>query len=496
MPTAPFRMSVKRHESDCPDKQHVEQFDQGDVVFRILSKRCGAESGKHQNHRLLDQDGEEHHQTCDGQPKVVAMPNLAEQQRKETADQCQDRPPEPGDVLIESVVAEHTVFKRVGMLGTRIKQRKGFGSEYQHQDAEAPGNDRGHQIDDGITNLEIGIFPRQQEDQDDQCRPGSACHGQEGKGQDCGCPHTHPGIAGEHEGCDDVDQRPPCDGQKDDRPEPYGQLFFMKRADIFFEQDITDTDKIQEQIDVQDDRVVREHRIGKVHEAQAGNDMPGPVRPAHVKQDEGDAGRNKDHGDDLAHHGQFLHILAMIEIPGGNNQDRCRRNVCREDEVGKERFQRDLVGRAGHDQSLGKLQVCRVGADQNEKRQEQEPGVVHPPAFYGKRTEIHCERQSCFHFVTSADVIKEFGIGAILFLEPEDTLGGQHSPDIAVGIEQVAEFSGAHRAGFQTGGIPALPGSLHAEGAFFHHAPHARPVAKVVGIRDSSPRQEGWVHPS
>ncbi len=111
--------------------------------------------------------------------------------------------------------------------------------------------------------------------------------------------------------------------------------------------------------------------------------MPGPVRPSHVKQHEGDACRNKDHCDDLANHSQLLHILAMIKIAGRNDQDRRRRDVCRKDEVGKERFQRDLVSRAGHDQPLGKLYVCRVGADQHEKCQEKQPGIVHPPAFYG-----------------------------------------------------------------------------------------------------------------
>src|ERR1017187_1981822 len=54
--------------------------------------------------------------------------------------------------------------------------------------------------------------------------------------------------------------------------------------------------------------------------------------------------------------------------------------------------------------------------------------------------------------------------------------------DLAIGVEDVAEFARPHRADFHTGRITPVAAALDAEGALFNHAFRPRPVAQIVRV--------------
>src|ERR1039458_4054132 len=82
--------------------------------------------------------------------------------------------------------------------------------------------------------------------------------------------------------------------------------------------------------------------------------------------------------------------------------------------------------------------------------------------------------------------------GSIEVKEPRDGVQllfqNQHAfvlddvADLAMGIEDVAELTRAHRADFDAGGVAALARALDTEGALLDHALGPRAVAEVVGV--------------
>src|SRR4051794_17070922 len=54
--------------------------------------------------------------------------------------------------------------------------------------------------------------------------------------------------------------------------------------------------------------------------------------------------------------------------------------------------------------------------------------------------------------------------------------------DLAIRVENVAEFASAHRADFDAGRVAAIARALDAEGALFHHAFGPRAIAQVMCV--------------
>src|SRR5438128_12619291 len=84
--------------------------------------------------------------------------------------------------------------------------------------------------------------------------------------------------------------------------------------------------------------------------------------------------------------------------------------------------------------------------------------------------------------VPSLREVPELGLGAELFLQPEDRLVLEHVADVAVGVEEVAEDPRAGRAGLEARRQPPLARALNAEGALLDDPLRPRAVPEVVGI--------------
>ena len=74
-------------------------------------------------------------------------------------------------------------------------------------------------------------------------------------------------------------------------------------------------------------------------------------------------------------------------------------------------------------------------------------------------------------------IVEKLGLHVQVFLENVDLMMIQDKPNLAFGIEQVAEFPCTHRAGFHTRWIAAQAGALQAESAFLDHSYWSRAIA-------------------
>src|SRR5208283_5638511 len=90
------------------------------------------------------------------------------------------------------------------------------------------------------------------------------------------------------------------------------------------------------------------------------------------------------------------------------------------------------------------------------------------------------ESEVVFHVVGSdIEVVEEPGKRPHLRLEDEDSLVPEDVGDLALRIEDVAEFARAGRADLDAGGVAARAGALDAEMALLHHPLAPGPVAQV-----------------
>src|SRR5437764_734110 len=79
--------------------------------------------------------------------------------------------------------------------------------------------------------------------------------------------------------------------------------------------------------------------------------------------------------------------------------------------------------------------------------------------------------------------VEELRHGVQFLFEQHHALVFEDVADLAVGIEQVAEFPRAGRARFDTRRIPARARALDAPRALLHHPSRPRPVPEVVHLR-------------
>src|SRR5512140_3872611 len=80
--------------------------------------------------------------------------------------------------------------------------------------------------------------------------------------------------------------------------------------------------------------------------------------------------------------------------------------------------------------------------------------------------------------------VVELRTGVQVFLQDEHALVFDDVPDLALGIEQVPELPGPHRADLDARRVPAgsVPDPLDAVGALLDHPDGARPVPEVVRL--------------
>src|ERR1039458_1706182 len=80
--------------------------------------------------------------------------------------------------------------------------------------------------------------------------------------------------------------------------------------------------------------------------------------------------------------------------------------------------------------------------------------------------------------------VKESRDGVQLLFQDQYAFVLDDVTDLAIGIEDVAEFARAHRADFHAGGVAALARALDTEGALLDHAlgPRAGTEANWVGV--------------
>src|SRR3974377_954141 len=78
--------------------------------------------------------------------------------------------------------------------------------------------------------------------------------------------------------------------------------------------------------------------------------------------------------------------------------------------------------------------------------------------------------------------VKEPRYSVQFLFEYEDALVLDDVANLAVGVEDIAELPGAHRADLDASGVAAFAAALDAEGALLDDALWPRPVAEVVGV--------------
>ena len=153
-------------------------------------------------------------------------------------------------------------------------------------------------------------------------------------------PYSKLRIAAEDESGDDMNERSPCHGKVDQRSIELG---VHRLINIVFVQIIEDRHSVKNEVNVQHDDVIGEHRTGKVENAYPRNRVPRPIWPTHVVEDEVDADNHEDHGDGLADDGQLLHIFTFIDISRGHHQHRRRCDGWAVNKIGDEQLPNNLV---------------------------------------------------------------------------------------------------------------------------------------------------------
>ncbi len=192
-------------------------------------------------------------------------------------------------------------------------------------------------------------------------------------------------IAAEDEGSDDMNEWSPCHGKPDQRSIELG---VQRLPNIVFVQIIEDRHSVQDEVNVQHDDVIGEHRTGKVEDTQYGNCMPEAIRSPHVKEDEVEADNHEDHGNGLANDRQLLHIFTLIDISRGHHQHRCRRYRWAVNKAGDEQLPNDLVCSSGDDKASCHLYIGGDKAHNGKKGKKEHPAVKDFSSFHGIHAEV------------------------------------------------------------------------------------------------------------
>ncbi|MCI5147809.1 MAG: hypothetical protein D3916_00055 [Candidatus Electrothrix sp. MAN1_4] len=196
-------------------------------------------------------------------------------------------------------------------------------------------------------------------------------------------------IAAEDEGGDDMNERPPCHGKVDQRSIEFG---VDRLINIVLVQIIEDRHSVEDEVNVEDDDVIGEHRTGKVEDAYPRNRVPGTVWPTHMVQDEVDADNHEDHGDGLTNDGQLLHIFTLINISRSHHQHCCRCYGWAVNKIGDEQLPNDLVCGSGDDKAGCHLYIGGDKAYKDKKGKEEQPAVIDFSSFHGIHAEVAGER--------------------------------------------------------------------------------------------------------
>jgi hypothetical protein len=104
--------------------------------------------------------------------------------------------------------------------------------------------------------------------------------------------------------------------------------------------------QVDQQVAVQDQHVPGQHRHRPVEAADAGQDVPQPIGPAHVDDDEADAHRDGRDGQELADDHDVVHVVVVVEVGRDDHHHRAGGQADAEGEVGDVEAPRDVVGHA------------------------------------------------------------------------------------------------------------------------------------------------------